>query len=184
MKVQRKILTPFKSREARVVGGRKVVERRGLSIKIEIMIKEIVLSSSFKLQTLAPLHTTHAKNLLWSFQWHPAQKTHLYRTIPVWEKLQNCSSISFFGAHFAMSLWSCPSIPFCIHLISCPRRKLGRPGTWDPALFFSSVTSTNLSTLSTPSSCGTWDTFQLVVLQSDQTTSLRKTKLPPIQFAS
>ena len=56
---QRKILTPFKSTEARVVGGRKVVERRGLSIKIEIMIKEIVLSSSFKLQTLAPLHTTY-----------------------------------------------------------------------------------------------------------------------------
>ena len=112
MKVQRKILTPFKSTEARVVGGRKVVERRGLSIKIEIMIKEIVLSSSFKLQTLAPLHTTHAKNLLWSFQWHPAQKTHFYRTIPVWEKLQNCSSISFFGARFAMSLWSCSSIPF------------------------------------------------------------------------
>ena len=54
MKLQRKLLTPFKLTEARVVGGRKVVERRGLSIKIEIMIKEIVLSSSFKFNR--PLH--------------------------------------------------------------------------------------------------------------------------------
>ena len=73
MKLQRKLLTPFKSTEARVVGGRKVVERRGLSNEHQNRnnSKEIVFSSPFKLQTHAPLHTVHDKNLFWSFQWHP-----------------------------------------------------------------------------------------------------------------
>ena len=88
MKVQRQILTPFKSTEARVVGGRKVVERRGLSIKIEIMIKEIVLSSSFKLQTLAPLHTTYMLRICSGLFNGTRPKRHIYIELSLFEK--NC----------------------------------------------------------------------------------------------
>ena len=100
-----------------------------------------------------------------------------------------------------------------INLISWPRRKLGRPGTWEPTLFSLSVTKTNLfasvlacdqicliaytmrknvqsiktnlSILSSPSSWGPCNKMPKAFAEKVlKRPSLRKTKFPPIQFPS